>query len=84
MYGCCCVLTVYGHLYMFGSNEFGQLGRGDYKTRTGLNRVGGALTGKKVEKVACGDGFTVAATSGEYHHDGSLAQLMASLLHFVK
>ena len=29
----------YGHLFMFGSNRFGQLGVGDYKARTGVTML---------------------------------------------
>ncbi|ESO90141.1 hypothetical protein LOTGIDRAFT_123879, partial [Lottia gigantea] len=52
----------FGFLYTFGSNKYGQLGLGDYKKRSTLYRVGGVLAGRRVEKVSCGDGFTVAAT----------------------
>ncbi|KAK6181203.1 hypothetical protein SNE40_009113 [Patella caerulea] len=55
-------IDIYGCLYTFGCNKYGQLGLGDYKKRSTLNRVGGVLVSKKVEKVSCGDGFTVAAT----------------------
>ena len=52
---------------MFGSNKYGQLGLGDFKIRCGVSRVGGVLAGQRVEQLACGDGFTVAATNGLYH-----------------
>ncbi|RUS71597.1 hypothetical protein EGW08_020641 [Elysia chlorotica] len=57
------VIDSFGHLYMFGSNKFGQLGLGDFKSRSGVSRVGGVLAGQRVEQLACGDGFTVAATN---------------------
>ena len=56
---------MYGHLLTFGSNKFGQLGVGDFKERLGVNLITGALTGKRVTKVSCGDGFMVIATSGK-------------------
>lgn len=55
----------FGHLFMFGSNKFGQLGMGDFKPRPGICKVSGVLTGQRVDKLACGDGFTVVATNGE-------------------
>ena len=48
---------------MFGSNKFGQLGVGDYKPRRGIVAVT-SLVGQRVNKVACGDRFSVAATEG--------------------
>ncbi|CAL1543886.1 unnamed protein product, partial [Lymnaea stagnalis] len=57
------VIDSFGYLHMFGSNKYGQLGMGDFKVRPGICRVGGVLTGQKVEQLACGDGFTVAATN---------------------
>ncbi|GFS25216.1 serine/threonine-protein kinase Nek9-like [Elysia marginata] len=57
------VIDSSGHLYMFGSNKYGQLGLGDFKMRSGVSRVGGVLAGQRVEQLACGDGFTVAATN---------------------
>ena len=56
-------IDIYGHLLVFGSNKYGQLGVGDFKERHGVNLITGALSGKKVVKVACGDGFTVISTS---------------------
>ncbi len=47
-----------------GDNTYGQLG---YQSRIGA-RIPGvvtALRGKAVERVACGDFFTVACTTGE-------------------
>ncbi|CAC5374051.1 NEK9 [Mytilus coruscus] len=55
--------VLFGHLLTFGSNKHGQLGVGDYRKRLHLVKIGGELTGKQVLNVACGDGFTVAATS---------------------
>ena len=48
---------------MFGSNKFGQLGVGDYKSRRGVVLVT-SLVGQRVSRVSCGDRFTVAATQG--------------------
>lgn len=56
----------YGQLFTFGSNRYGQLGLGDYRRRVSANRVRGILVGQRVVKVACGDGFTVVATSGTW------------------
>lgn len=49
---------------MFGQNKYGQLGSGDFKPKPGICEVKGPLVLKQVEKVACGDGFTVVATKG--------------------
>ena len=57
---------VYGHLLTFGYNKSGQLGLGDFRTHRYINIIGGELSGKIVCKVACGDDFTVAATSGNH------------------
>lgn len=56
--------VVYGHLFTFGSNKYGQLGVGDFRRHKGVCRVGGGLTGKVVDVVTCGDGFTVASING--------------------
>ena len=58
---------MFGHLLTFGSNKHGQLGVGDYKKRLVMCKIGGELTGKQVLNVACGDGYTVAATNGLYN-----------------
>ncbi|BFZ01979.1 hypothetical protein BsWGS_05018 [Bradybaena similaris] len=57
------VIDSCGYLYMFGSNKFGQLGVGDFKPRPSVCRVGGVLAGQRVEKLGCGDQFTVVATN---------------------
>ena len=59
-------ISVCGYLYTFGSNKYGQLGMGDFKTHNTIGRVTGVLTNHRVEKVTCGDGFTVVSTSGKY------------------
>ncbi|XP_069125944.1 serine/threonine-protein kinase Nek8-like [Argopecten irradians] len=56
------VVTVEGQCYVFGSNQFGQLGNSE-----GTNRqiqLVRTLLNQKVTKVACGDTFTVAAVEG--------------------
>lgn len=55
-----------GRLITFGLNKHGQLGVGDFKPRSGVNEVKGSLHGKVVVQAACGDAFTVIATSGMY------------------
>ncbi|PIK57090.1 putative serine/threonine-protein kinase Nek9 [Apostichopus japonicus] len=55
-------VTEKGLLLMFGQNKYGQLGSGDFKPKPGICEVKGPLVLKQVEKVACGDGFTVVAT----------------------
>ncbi|XP_045186998.2 serine/threonine-protein kinase Nek9-like isoform X2 [Mercenaria mercenaria] len=60
------VIDVCCHLYTFGCNKFGQLGVGDFKNHSGICRVPGVLVNHRVEKVTCGDGFTVASTSDNY------------------
>lgn len=57
---------MYGHLITFGSNKFGQLGVGHLRDVKGMSKVLGPLMGKCIERVACGDGFTVCATAGMY------------------
>ncbi|XP_041355037.1 serine/threonine-protein kinase Nek9-like isoform X2 [Gigantopelta aegis] len=57
------VVDLYGYLFTFGSNKHGQLGQGDFRRHEAASRVGGVLTGQRVEKVACGDGFTVISTT---------------------
>ncbi|XP_063957945.1 serine/threonine-protein kinase Nek9-like isoform X1 [Lytechinus pictus] len=53
----------FGRLIMFGSNQYGQLGVGDCKGRSGICEVKGVLTGKHVVSASCGDGFTIIATT---------------------
>lgn len=50
---------------MMGCNEHGELGVNDYKEHVGVCSVK-ALTGKLISQVACGSGFTIAATHD--HH----------------
>lgn len=50
-----------------GSNKFGQLGVGDFKSRTGPCVIGGEMVGKRIAQAACGDDFTVVATAGMNH-----------------
>ena len=63
----CTHFTGLSRLVTFGSNKFGQLGVGDYKARSGVNIVSALLIGKQVLNVSCGDGFTVASTSGKHN-----------------
>uniref|UniRef100_A0A3P9IZ44 non-specific serine/threonine protein kinase n=1 Tax=Oryzias latipes TaxID=8090 RepID=A0A3P9IZ44_ORYLA len=51
-----------GRLITFGCNKFGQLGVKDFKKHAGVQVLVGPFGGKMVTKVACGDGFTIAAT----------------------
>ena len=67
---------MYGYLFTFGSNKHGQLGLGDFRRHQAVSRVGGVLTGQRVEKVACGDGFTVVSTTGKYMTDRLTAGLV--------
>ncbi|XP_038646357.1 LOW QUALITY PROTEIN: serine/threonine-protein kinase Nek9 [Scyliorhinus canicula] len=55
-----------GRLLTFGCNKYGQLGVGDYKKRDGINVLMGALGGKQVTRVSCGDGFTIASTDDNH------------------
>lgn len=52
----------YSRLLTFGNNEYGQLGTGDFKRKSGPCLVRGDLFGKEVVMCECGDGFTVAVT----------------------
>ncbi len=47
----------------FGSNAYGQLGVGDFRERKGVNLIGGVLAGKVLQRVSCGDGYTVVSTT---------------------
>ncbi|KAK3093484.1 hypothetical protein FSP39_016296 [Pinctada imbricata] len=66
------VINAYGHLYTFGSNKYGQLGLSDFRRKHGINRVAGVLSGKRIENVACGDGFTVASTNDARYWTGGV------------
>jgi len=57
------VIDAFGRLITVGSNKFGQLGVGDFKTRTGPCVIGGEMVGKRIVQAACGDDFTVVATA---------------------
>lgn len=67
------VVTVEGQCYVFGSNQFGQLGNSE-----GTNRqpqLVRALLNQKVTIVACGDTFTVAGVDeGEVYSWGNSAR----------
>lgn len=56
------VIDKFGRVITFGSNNYGQLGVGNYNPRVGPALVRGLLTGKEVIHISCGNGFTVAAT----------------------
>jgi len=58
------LLTDYGRLFTFGNNRNGELGLNDFKKHIGLNLVSGPLNGHNVINAACGDTFTICATSG--------------------
>ncbi|KAJ8306380.1 hypothetical protein KUTeg_016925 [Tegillarca granosa] len=53
-------VTVEGHCYAFGSNQFGQLGNQSINTRQPQQVK--SLDANKITMVACGDTFTVAVT----------------------
>lgn len=57
------VIDAYGRLITVGSNKFGQLEVGDFKSRTGPCVIGGEMVGKRIAQAACGDDFTVVATA---------------------
>jgi alpha-tubulin suppressor-like RCC1 family protein len=56
--GCAALLTRTGKLYSWGPNENGQLGHGDFTTRSTPARVK-SLEGKKVTSVGVGDEFII-------------------------
>ncbi|XP_070576685.1 serine/threonine-protein kinase Nek9-like [Ptychodera flava] len=60
------VIDAYGRLITFGSNKYGQLGIGDFKPRNCVCEVAGSLVGQRVQKVGCGDSYTVVSTSDNY------------------
>lgn len=47
-----------------GSNKYGERGIGTFKQTINPTVISGILSGKTIHKVACGDGFTVIATTG--------------------
>ena len=47
-----------------GSNKCGERGIGTFKPTINPTVVSGILSGKIIHKVACGDRFTVIATTG--------------------
>ncbi|XP_076017833.1 serine/threonine-protein kinase Nek9 [Genypterus blacodes] len=51
-----------GRLITFGCNKYGQLGVKDFKKHQGVQVLLGPFGGKAMNKVSCGDGFTIAAT----------------------
>lgn len=57
--------TERGRLITFGCNKYGQLGVKDFKKHQGVQVLVGPFGGKTVNKVSCGDGFTIAATEGK-------------------
>ncbi|EGD77365.1 NEK/NEK8 protein kinase [Salpingoeca rosetta] len=74
-------LTVRGRVITCGCNSSGQLGTGDTRPRTSPVVVGKDLLGVKVESVACGDSFCIAATrDGALYGWGSAANHRLSSL----
>ncbi|RNA10655.1 serine threonine- kinase Nek9 [Brachionus plicatilis] len=59
-------IDIYGRLFTFGSNNHGQLGLGDTKSRVGPNQVCGPLSGHFVTHAACGDTFSICSTSEKH------------------
>lgn len=55
-----------GRLITFGCNKYGQLGVKDFKRHQGVQVLVGPFGGKNVNKVSCGDGFTIAATEDNH------------------
>ncbi|XP_033102475.1 serine/threonine-protein kinase Nek9-like isoform X2 [Anneissia japonica] len=60
------VIDEFGRLITFGSNRYGQLGVGDFKKRSTICEITRRLGGKMVEKVSCGNEFTVVSTSDNH------------------
>ena len=69
-----------GELYLWGSNNYGQLGNGQATSSTTQNKIS-SVDGKKIKAVACGDCFTIVLTvdgslySCGYNKDGQLGDL---------
>eukprot|EP00117_Sycon_ciliatum_P042951 scpid38448/ scgid2037/ Serine/threonine-protein kinase Nek9; Nercc1 kinase; Never in mitosis A-related kinase 9; NimA-related kinase 8 len=59
-------VDAFGHVYTFGDNAYGQLGSGNFRSQKGAKRVGGSLLGKEIIHVACGDAFTMVASSDQH------------------
>ena len=68
------VTDITGRLITFGNNKYGQLGVGDYKKKISPCVVKGTLFGKKIVKVGCGDGFTVAVTLDNHVYSWGLGE----------
>ncbi|EDV29146.1 uncharacterized protein TRIADDRAFT_20215, partial [Trichoplax adhaerens] len=58
------LIDKFGRLITMGSNKCGERGIGNFKQTINPTIVSGVLSGKIVHKVACGDSFTVIATTG--------------------
>nr|AKN21710.1 NEK8-1 [Schmidtea mediterranea] len=57
------VLDIYNKLYIFGDNSYGQIGLGHTKTHKDVNKSSKVFAGKKIEKISCGDYFTIVSTT---------------------
>ena len=62
----CIYFVAEGHCYMFGFNQFGQLGNSNHVNNRQPQLLG-TLDGHNVTSVACGDIFTVAVVDGNYY-----------------
>ena len=56
-------IDAYGHLFTYGANDCGQLGRGDTKKRRNATRVQDALSTRQAKHVVCGEDYTIVLTS---------------------
>lgn len=71
-WGHTCVVTSGGLVWAWGFGGRGQLGQGDFETRSSPSRVKGVLEGVHVRVVTCGAQFTVAlSTAGQVYVWGS-------------
>ncbi|CAL1297267.1 unnamed protein product [Larinioides sclopetarius] len=79
----CVVCTDAGEVYTWGDNDEGQLGDGSTNAIQ-RPRLVSALSGKKINKVACGSAHTVAWSTCKTSHTGRLPSLVPLEYDYLK